>query len=126
MIFLLDMKFRFTCGESNLHLNVVKYQNMMTKIVVYLSWWWVGSLREKCPYSEFFWSVFSRIRTEYGQMLVSFRIHSECEKIRIRKTPNTDTFHTVGYFVEFLTSLKNYLGRPWKFTKFKFRYKICV
>ena len=26
--------------------------------------WW--PLREKCPYSEFFWSAFSRIRTEYG------------------------------------------------------------
>ena len=26
------------------------------------------SLREKCPYSEFFWSVFSRIRTESGEM----------------------------------------------------------
>ena len=24
-------------------------------------------LCEKCPYSEFFWSVFSRIRTEYGE-----------------------------------------------------------
>ena len=24
------------------------------------------SLREKCPYLEIFWSVFSRIRTEYG------------------------------------------------------------
>ena len=23
-------------------------------------------LLEKCPYSEFFWSIFSRIRTEYG------------------------------------------------------------
>ena len=23
------------------------------------------SLRKKCPYSEFFWSVFSRIWTEY-------------------------------------------------------------
>ena len=28
---------------------------------------WV-SLREKCPYSELFWSVFSRIWTEYGEM----------------------------------------------------------
>ena len=26
------------------------------------------ALREKCLYSEFFWSVFSRIRTEYGEM----------------------------------------------------------
>ena len=24
--------------------------------------------REKCPYSEFFWSVFSRIQTEYGEI----------------------------------------------------------
>ena len=27
------------------------------------------SLRENCPSSEFFWSVFSRIRTEYGEIL---------------------------------------------------------
>ena len=27
------------------------------------------ALREKCPYSEIFWSVFSRIRTEYGEIL---------------------------------------------------------
>ena len=26
------------------------------------------TLREKCPYSEIFWSVFSRIRTEYGEI----------------------------------------------------------
>ena len=29
------------------------------------------SRREKCPYSEFFWSVFSRIRIDYEQI---FRI----------------------------------------------------
>ena len=27
------------------------------------------SLRRKCPYSEIFWSTFSRIRTEYGEIL---------------------------------------------------------
>ena len=27
------------------------------------------TLREKCPYSELFWSVLSRIRTEYGKIL---------------------------------------------------------
>ena len=26
------------------------------------------SLPEKCPYSELFWSAFSRIRTEYGEI----------------------------------------------------------
>ena len=27
------------------------------------------TLSEKCPYSKIFWSVFSRIRTEYGEIL---------------------------------------------------------
>ena len=27
-------------------------------------------LRENCPYSQFFWSVFSRIRTEYGDLQI--------------------------------------------------------
>ena len=26
------------------------------------------ALREKCPYSEFFWSIFSCIGTEYGEI----------------------------------------------------------
>ena len=26
------------------------------------------ALRKTCPYSEFFWSVFSRIRNEYGEI----------------------------------------------------------
>ena len=26
------------------------------------------SMREKCPYSELFWTVFSRIQTEYGEV----------------------------------------------------------
>ena len=28
----------------------------------------ICTLSENCPYSEFFWSVFSRIRTEYGDL----------------------------------------------------------
>ena len=51
------------------------------------------SLREKCPYSKFFWSVFSRIWTEYG---VSLRIQSKCGKIKTRKTPKADTFHALN------------------------------
>ena len=38
------------------------------------------TLPEKCPYSELFWSVFSRIRTEYGPPLI----------------PNTYSFYAVG------------------------------
>ena len=41
------------------------------------------TLREKCIYSQFFWSVLSRIRTEYD--LISLRIQSERGKIRTRK-----------------------------------------
>ena len=52
-------------------------------------------LREKCPYSKLFWSTFSRIRTEYGEILISLRIQSECGEIRTRKTPNTNTFRAV-------------------------------
>ena len=52
-------------------------------------------LREKCPYSEFFWSVFSCILTEYW---VSLRIQSECGKIPTRKIRNTDTFRAVQSF----------------------------
>ena len=56
-----------------------------------------------CPYSELFWSAYSRIRTEYGEIqnIEVFRrigsIQSECGKIRTRITPNTDTFHVAQH-----------------------------
>ena len=50
-------------------------------------------LREKYPYSEFFWSLFSRIQTEYEEIL---RIQSKYGKIQTRKSPNTDTFLAVS------------------------------
>ena len=60
------------------------------------------SLRKKCPYSEFFWSVFPRIWTKYGDLLrftkygdVNLRIQFKCGKIRTRKTPNMDTFYAM-------------------------------
>ena len=42
----------------------------------------VSALRQKCQNTEFFWSVLSRIWTEYG-------------KIRTKKTPYMDTFDVV-------------------------------
>ena len=41
------------------------------------------------PHSELFWSVFSCIWTEYGEMR---SIQSECGKIQTRITPNTEIF----------------------------------
>ena len=55
--------------------NIIKFSENNYQITM-------SSLREKCPHSEFFWSVFSHIRTEHG-------------KIRTRKTPTTDTFQAV-------------------------------
>ena len=50
---------------------------------------------------SFFWSVFSRIRTEYGEILVSLCIQSECGKIRTRKNLYLDTFHAVSSYLHF-------------------------
>ena len=41
---------------------------------------------------NFFWPVFSRIRTEYAGLQGK---SGKCGKIRTGKTPNTDTFCTV-------------------------------
>lgn len=40
------------------------------------------SVREKCLYLDFSWFIFSRIRTEYGEILRMLRIEPECGKIR--------------------------------------------
>ena len=42
------------------------------------------TLRENCPYLGFFWSAFSRIRTEYGEILrissYSFRMRENTDQ----------------------------------------------
>ena len=68
------VEIRFKNGYLlQLHLRVIKLtQNQNTE-----------SLREKCPNTELFWSVFSRSWTEY-------------EKMRTRKTPYLDIFRPVN------------------------------
>ena len=76
-------------------------------------------LSEKCSYSEFFWSVFSRIRTEY---------QSKCRKIRTRITPNTDIFYAVFYSAIHSVSCFILLGRSFqsKYEKIRKRKKsVC-
>ena len=53
------------------------------------------SLRKRCPYSESFWSAFSRIRTEYREIQSISPYSVKYGKIRTRVTPNTDTFHAL-------------------------------
>ena len=42
------------------------------KYFFYLCWMKELSLRKECPYSKLFWSVFSSIRTDHGEILRIF------------------------------------------------------
>ena len=47
------------------------------------------------PYSKFSWSVFSRIRTEYGEIIRISSYKVQMQENTDQKTPNTDTFYAV-------------------------------
>ena len=49
-------------------------------------------MREKCPYSELFWSAFSRIWTEYGEYGVS------PYSVRMRENANQNNYE-YGHFL---------------------------
>ena len=46
---ILDIKFRFTCGESDPYSNIVKFQNIMTSIIAYRKELWerLNALRKE-------------------------------------------------------------------------------
>ena len=52
-----------------------------------------NALREKCQYSELFWSVFSRIPTEYGEIL---RVSPYWVRMRENADQNNSEY---GYFL---------------------------
>ena len=68
--------------------------------VIFLAYFNIFALRKKCPYSDLLWSVFSHIRTKYGQIL---RISPY--SIRMRKNTNQNHFkygrflRSVGYHI---------------------------
>ena len=51
-------------------------------------------LREKFPYSELFWSVFSRIWTDYGEILILRDTHS----VRMRENTDQNNSEYVHFF----------------------------
>ena len=57
------------------------------------------ALREKFPYSEFFWSTSYHIWAEYKEIFLNIkkyiRIQSKCGKIRTSTYPNKYSFHAV-------------------------------
>ena len=72
----------------------------------------LATLSKKCPYPALFWSVFSRIRTEYGE------IRSNLTRI----TPNTDTFHAVWDLVKFQIQVSAIKTFGWALKVFSFIY----
>ena len=74
---------------------------------------------------SFFWSVFSRIRPEYGEILcIQFlRFQSECGKYGPEKTSYLDTFHAV-YFIVFINHLLCFYISVFRFS-FK-QPRMCV
>ena len=66
------------CWASQNTIFVVQFFSRQTKKICKMA------LREKCPYSEFFWSAFSRIRTEYLSVFSSNPGNYGPEKLRIR------------------------------------------
>ena len=58
------------------------------------------SLREKCPMQNYFWSVFSRSRTEYGEIL-----SPNTGKYGPEITPHLDTFHSVHLMATYILIL---------------------
>ena len=69
------------------------------------------SLRKKCPYSELFWSVFSRIRTEYGEVRsIFFKFHFEIEFIS-HVGLNIDK-KTLKNSSKIITNWYNFLSNP--------------
>ena len=66
-------------------------------------------LREKCLYSEFFWSVFSRIRTEYGEIL-----RTSAYSVQMWENTDQKKLHTWTLFTQcsLLVLIVDPLGLP--------------
>ena len=69
-------------------------------------------LREKCPYSEFFWFAFSRIWTEYEEILQIRTLFTQCIIFRklgyeIKETILTKLFYATGLFLYILKTSEN-------------------
>ena len=71
------------------------------------------SLQKKCPFSELFWCAFPAFGLNTKRCSVSLLIQSECRKMRIRITLNTDTFYAVFsskiLLIIFENNLRKYL-----------------
>ena len=79
-------------------------------------------LREKCPYSELFWSAFSRIWTDYGEIL---RISPYLVRMRENADQNNCEYGHI------LRSVENYVsiicsGNSWEIFNKKLNFAIII
>ena len=109
-----SLRFRSKCNYSKLQ----KYTQFILEFPVFfthifleknidyiwkkrlLPWFFLKKIRHvrtapKCPYSEFFWYIFSRIRTEYRDILHISPYSVQTLKNTVQRTPNTGTFYAV-------------------------------
>ena len=71
------------------------------------------SLREKCPNKKFFWSVFSCIRTEYGDLL------------RIQKNTDQKKLRIWTLFTQWANQLVSNIVQRLSFMLLLYIWKIC-
>ena len=64
---------------------------------------WKYTLRKKCPNSKLFWSAFSRVRTEYGEIL---RISPYSVRMRGNTDQNNSAYGHFSRNDRFITILK--------------------
>ena len=93
--------FKSQIMKSSENISHIVQGSMQWLIPVYFSTD-VLTLREKCPYSELFWSAFPAFGLNTERYSVSLRIQSECRKMRTKITPNTDTFYAVLLLIGFI------------------------
>ena len=100
-----------------LNLFVIYHTLASLVVLAYLEILFIAQ-REKYPYSEFFWSVFSTFGLNSEKYSLSLHIQSECGKIRTWETPNADTFYAVLVAAIMLTNiLRNAIKISWNLVK---------
>ena len=95
---------RFCCWKGTAFCSMLKWKYEMS----YKGSSWIDYCVKIVQIRSFFWSVFSRILNEY---YVSFRIQSECGKIRTRKSSVFGHFSRSGHAVDMWTIVQNFSVR---------------
>ena len=89
--------------------NSFMWNSIYSQILVWLFYWKIldisyasyifSILREKCPFSEFYWSAFSRIQTEYGKILrISLHLVLMVGKTDRKNSEYGPILHSVAYY----------------------------